>query len=503
MLTCSCRAHFRLDRVDRLLKFTSTYVNSRPLDYSQGGCSYYSLSCDWKMGGARDNQGAVYGDKKQKIINPVWRPVSTQASVNEESLVKDVSEDGSQIQEMHCSTSSNVSDAQLGVEVAEAVNEGTDLTLSSSASLDDIKDETLEGEPVPSAERHSLSVEVGASVIRFIKGKEGSTQKKFEKEMGVKIILPSSKKEDSIIIEGNSTDSVARASEKIQAIIAEAVESPSLEYSHFVSLPLAVHPELVDKLVNFQNTILGITDVCLDENVGSKSNEDASDSEEKEQQVDQEHKVAVELNIGDNSERVKVDRTSIPIVGYEAKASRPSTSSDLGIDKSIFIKPKTFHLTVLMLKLWNKDRVNAATNVLKSISSKVMDALDNRPLFIRLKGLDLMRGSKDKARILYAPVEEIGDGDRLLHACQVIIDAFNEAGLVFRRDYNKKLKVQRKGTRRVDYFDARDIFKQFGSKEWGEYLIKEAHLSQRFVYDESGFYHCCASIPFPENMQVD
>lgn len=35
------------------------------------------------MDGARDNQGAVYGDKKQKIINPVWRPVSTQASVNE------------------------------------------------------------------------------------------------------------------------------------------------------------------------------------------------------------------------------------------------------------------------------------------------------------------------------------------------------------------------------------------------------------------------------------
>lgn len=40
-------------------------------------------------------------------------------------------------------------------------------------------------------------------------------------------------------------------------------------------------------------------------------------------------------------------------------------SADLGIDKSIFIKPKTFHLTVLMLKLWNKDRVNAATEVLK------------------------------------------------------------------------------------------------------------------------------------------
>lgn len=39
--------------------------------------------------------------------------------------------------------------------------------------------------------------------------------------------------------------------------------------------------------------------------------------------------------------------------------------TDLGIDKSIFIKPKTFHLTVLMLKLWNKDRVNAAAEVLQ------------------------------------------------------------------------------------------------------------------------------------------
>lgn len=39
--------------------------------------------------------------------------------------------------------------------------------------------------------------------------------------------------------------------------------------------------------------------------------------------------------------------------------------TDLGIEKSIFIKPKTFHLTVLMLKLWNKDRVHAATEVLQ------------------------------------------------------------------------------------------------------------------------------------------
>lgn len=111
------------------------------------------------------------------------------------------------------------------------------------------------------------------------------------------------------------------------SLVSQAVKSPSLDYSHFVSLPLAIHPELVDKLVNFQNTILGITDACLDENVGSESNEDASDNEENEQQVDREHKAAVELKLGNNTERVKVDITSIPLVSYEAKASGPSTSS--------------------------------------------------------------------------------------------------------------------------------------------------------------------------------
>lgn len=34
---------------------------------------------------------------------------------------------------------------------------------------------------------------------------------------------------------------------------------------------------------------------------------------------------------------------------------------------------------------------------------------------------DRMRGSLAKARVLYAPVEEIGDEDRLLRACRIQI----------------------------------------------------------------------------------
>ncbi|XP_012073402.1 uncharacterized protein LOC105635028 isoform X2 [Jatropha curcas] len=469
-----------------------------------------------KMAGPEVRLAGMDRNKKQKTVTQLWRPISVKASSAEESLIKDVtieSEDGGQLQKVHSSASSSIPNTQEVMKVVDSVTEVTQTTVTFSTVDNNVEDRTLEGESMISVEKHSLSVEVGASLFRFIKGKGGSTQQKIEKEMGVKIIIPASKKEESIIIEGNSVDTVTRASEKIQIIIDEAVNSPTLDYSHFISLPLAIHPELVDKLVKFQNFILGNSDASVDETMESDSNEDASDAEDKDQELSKGSDVAVELKVEDDN-HVKVDLTSIPLVSYASKASKSPTLSDLGIDKSIFIKPKTFHLTVLMLKLWNKERVTAASEVLKSISSKVMDALDHRPVSVRLKGLDCMRGSMAKARVLYASVEEIGNEGRLLQACQVITDAFVEAGLVLEKDAKQKLKLHatvmnarhRKGKKRrkkYDSFDARGIFKQFGSEEWGDYLIREAHLSQRFMFDENGYYHCCASIPFPESMQAD
>ncbi|KZV23641.1 hypothetical protein F511_31575 [Dorcoceras hygrometricum] len=68
---------------------------------------------------------------------------------------------------------------------------------------------------------------------------------------------------------------------------------------------------------------------------------------------------------------------------------------------------------------------------------------------------------------------------------------------------NERHRKRNKSTRKLESFDARGIFYRYGSEEWGEYPICEAHLSQRFVYDENGYYHCCASIPFPDNMQAE
>ncbi|KAJ0007914.1 hypothetical protein Pint_29709 [Pistacia integerrima] len=158
-----------------------------------------------------------------------------------------------------------------------------------------------------------------------------------------------------------------------------------------------------------------------------------------------------------------------------------------------------------------RDRVNAAIEVLKSISSKVIDALDDRPIFT---GEGINERFFGQSSCTLCSSGRNGDDGRLLCACQVIIDAFNEAGLVLEKDATQKLKLyasvmnarhgkSKSRTRKLDSFDARGIFKQYGSEEWGEYIIPKAHLSQRFVFDESGYYHCRASIPFLENKKAD
>ena len=77
-----------------------------------------------------------------------------------ECLVKDViveSEDGYQVQEVHCSTSSVVSNVQHVMESAELVTEKTDSNISSSTvQYSDEDHNVLEGE----SEKHSISAEV-------------------------------------------------------------------------------------------------------------------------------------------------------------------------------------------------------------------------------------------------------------------------------------------------------------------------------------------------------
>ncbi|GAB2293515.1 hypothetical protein Dimus_027722 [Dionaea muscipula] len=544
MLVCT---HSLLIRIDRALRVASTQVASNRLGRSQGCSPYHAFSYVRGNSGVRDTESKM--KKKRKSINLKWRPVSTQSTSHEALVVKDNAEDlvgfeHSAVLENMTTVVAAVGETSLtptapqdNTEVIEAIGVGADPAFSSiSLQGDELKDaeevladsvttsatlhNTAEGDTEAlsvSLLKHSASLEVGASVMRFIIGK----REYIEEKKDVKIIFPSSKKEHSIVIKGKSADSITEASEKIQLIIDQAVKSPILDYSHFISLPLAIHPELVDKLVRFQKSIL---EHVSKEGINEKS-EDDSGADTSEDEVQQSEKAldVVEPKIPDNHERAEMASTStcIPLISYAPKVSMsaptnaPRAGSARGIERSVFINPKTFHLTVLMLKLWNEERIHLATEVFRSISSQVIDALDGRPVFVRLKGLECMKGSMINARVIHAPVEEIGNESRLLRACQVIIDAYVKAGLVLEKDATRPLKLhatlmnarpskRMKGrNRKALAFDAREVFKQYGSEEWGDYHIREAHLSQRFLYDDNGYYHCCASMLFPqEDMEL-
>lgn len=427
-------------------------------------------------------KGEVGECSKRKNHTTIWRPVSRTISPK----ISFATQAGGDMSQSHQESFHSDSVGEL------------------KATIDAPSSETRTDFPCQTS-KHSISLVVGTPLVRFVKGDCGSTQKKIEQEMGVKLIFSSTKEETSIIIEGISVESVDQALMQIRNVIEEALKDRSLDYSHFISFPLSTHVPLTEKLINFQNCILDDSNFGQGRNSQSNSEEYPIDHQQFMSTKQESAGINTRLDLQeDNCVKVDIDTTSKCI----PKELKPSALSEFGLDRSIFIKPKTFHLTVLMLKLYEKDRIDLAINVLQSVSSKVKDALGNKPVFIRLKGLACMRGSPAKASVIYAPVEEISQEGRLLLVCRIIIDAYLEAGFISKEDAQKELKLhatlmnmrhmkRKKRTKKFFSFDARDIFEKFGSEEWGELAIQEVHLSQRFKFDEKGYYHCCTSIPLP------
>ncbi|RLN24364.1 activating signal cointegrator 1 complex subunit 1 isoform X2 [Panicum miliaceum] len=335
--------------------------------------------------------------------------------------VNEISNSGSRQVIEDCITSSEnlASDGDTNVVIEVTTNDASlsknNLSLESSSTKVVIEDSVevsgfnkdLDGSNVSGT--YSSSIEVDVPLMRFVKGKGWSMQKKIEEDTGVKIIFPSSREETSVVLEGTSSESIRKASQMIADVLEEAVQSQMLDYSHFISLPLAIHPDLVDKLNYFQSSILGASAS------NEESDKDESRSEGSIDEMDHDHK----------------------------QADGSSVSINLQVQEE-------------SAELWNKDRIAKASDVLQSVSSQVNEALENRPISIQLRGLV-----------------------SLLWICNKKRNRWNNS------------------------FDARDIFRKHGKEEWGEYHIPEVHLSQRFKFDESGYYHCCSSIPLPAEMQAE
>eukprot|EP00775_Hariotina_reticulata_P012350 gene12350-12484_t len=326
-------------------------------------------------------------------------------------------------------------------------------------------------------------ISVDPQVLPFVIGREGHKKKEIESATGATLLIPRTSKQqhvadraailgssrsETITIKAGSKAALSSARIRTELVIINAINSRLLDWTHFVSLPLS-NEHTAAKLANFQ------------------------------QKVDE-----------------KQDRDVL---------SQPG-AADKGFHPSIFINPKTLHLTLLMLKLYSDEARHKARQVLQNMGDQVQQVLHGRPLQLQLQGLEHMTDDPTDMHVLYLKVQGIGEQQQQLQElCELVVRSFKEAGLLvqgqaetvklhatiintrYRRasgqqqpetataaaDQNRaalpahtggSLKRERVG------FSGRQLLTESADLELGKFEVPAIHLSERGAYDATGYYRC-------------
>ncbi|KAH7287007.1 hypothetical protein KP509_32G032900 [Ceratopteris richardii] len=128
------------------------------------------------------------------------------------------------------------------------------------------------GTPPLEAAKYSTSVQVDACLLRFVVGKGGKTREKIQKDTSTRIKVPSpceAKHGACFVVEGPSQSNVDAAVSQIGFLLEQAMQSSSLDYSHFISLPLASHAGYILQVNKFHDSVMDLF-------AGKEKNEDSA-----------------------------------------------------------------------------------------------------------------------------------------------------------------------------------------------------------------------------------
>ncbi|KAH7420396.1 hypothetical protein KP509_13G005900 [Ceratopteris richardii] len=366
-------------------------------------------------------------------------------------------------------------------------DEKTANLVDDAARSQNIKDKQYEG-----------SIRVGSPYVRFVIGRGGVTVKRIEKETNAHIIFPPSKDIRSnakLIVKGDSQESIDRALAQIKRVLQRAERNPNLQYTHFISLPLASDDDLLEQLRNFRVSVLNEEQraanyVSWFPETSAEENSDGNglSRSEKGSKPKQSHVLDPDLEKYFSDDESSDDENE--------NLGKPHRR----ITESLFIKPETLHITLFMLKLFTDESTKVAAELLQGVQSKVLEVLDGLVPKVHLKGVECFLGTPAEARVLAMKVMELDNNKRLQQACSIVKDAFSYAGLLSAQELKQQLTLHATlmntaFSRRVSNrpFDARKILAKYHLQDWGEHTVNEIHLSQRFFFDPNGYYRCCGS----------
>ncbi|WIA35225.1 hypothetical protein OEZ86_003687 [Tetradesmus obliquus] len=296
----------------------------------------------------------------------------------------------------------------------------------------------------------------------------GSSQQQQQQQGGSAPLLGSSKGE-TITIKAPSKQALSAAHKRVEVVIATMLSGRTLDYTHFLSLPLS-NKQTAAKLKEFQQQVL----------------------------------------------------------------AQPG-AQEKGFEPSIFVNAASLHLTLLMLKLYSDEARHKAATVLQGLAPQVQALLGGQPLLLQLAGLDHMSDDPSDMHVAYLKVKELGSGNRLSQLCDMLLQAFKQAGLtvpgqlesvklhatVINTRYRRSTPAssaaaaaaaaaaavsgQRQGARgggsdrqqqqqqRIGV-DGRQLLEDWSGFDLGQFEVPAVHLSLRGQYDASGYYACAAAL---------
>nr|XP_039265936.1 activating signal cointegrator 1 complex subunit 1-like [Styela clava] len=296
------------------------------------------------------------------------------------------------------------------------------------------EDETLNYEKTSTGFKGSISCP--SALYKYVIGSRGATKQKIEYETHSKVIIPQRGQSGDILVKAKSTKDVEAAITRIELLISE--KRWKEPFAHFVTIPL---------------------------------NDDV-------------------LKEGLNKFKTEVLK---------------KFSGDEGVTDKLFPTYGKLHLTITTLILLDESECERAVNVLQEIkTSKILINCDRKRICVQ--GIEYMNDDPQAIDVLYAKVSCPDDPNFLQELADHIVSEFDSAGLARKERGHVKLhatvmntlrtidrpdpnqKNLRNTNQKRKTFDGKNILKEFEDYYFGEFDLREIHISKRHTVGKDGYY---------------
>lgn len=312
----------------------------------------------------------------------------------------------------------------------------------------------------------------------FVVGKAGHTQQRIERDNDVELAIPTRRQPDigHIAINGPTKDNVLSARSAVDAVIASALASRALDYTHFVSLPLTT-PATAAALRSFKQAALlhpGAAAAGLDASIFTPP--------------PHLHLTVVMLKLYSEDARQRAQRALLSL--QEAAAGILAQGGlHVRLQGLKIMRGSEAQADVVYADVVDAQPGSGAVQRIEQLSAAAMEAFSQAGLVLRAD----RRPVKLHATLINTRYRQYKRAPRTAAEGHAQGGGHEDPSAAGGEDPRKA--GGRRGPPQRQPIDATQLMQRFGAHDFGEVHIPGLHLSQRGVYGQDGYYHTLCSLP--------